>query len=371
MIRQRQKPGQPLIVLATVLAVWVVGRIALWQSPFPASDAWPELLFGDVAIPAFPMAERQPVAQQLPVPSRSAFQTADIPNDWLSTQLQELNGDTRSVPVANVEVLAGHQLMWMAAMSRVPVPAEVAGLMRIATPVDRLDGQRHLVDGQGGQAKDVDRWGFDAWVLYRPNSTGGLQGVRPASYGASQAGAVINYRLDPGNSREPRLYLRGTRAFARPRETEAAFGLSVRPLPKVPLRAQAELRLQHAGGRNEWRPAVLGVSEIDPVKLPLNGRADVYLQAGYVGGDFATPFVDGQARLTGRVTRTDDAWVDAGVGVWGGAQKGAARLDLGPTAGVGLKLGDVPARLSVDYRQRVAGDAAPQSGIAVTLSTSF
>jgi hypothetical protein len=34
-------------------------------------------------------------------------------------------------------------------------------------------------------------------------------------------------------------------------------------------------------------------------------------------------------------------------------------------------LGDVPARVSVDYRQQVAGDAEPGSGVAATVSTRF
>jgi hypothetical protein len=35
------------------------------------------------------------------------------------------------------------------------------------------------------------------------------------------------------------------------------------------------------------------------------------------------------------------------------------------------RIADTPARLSVDWRQRIAGDAEPGSGLAVTLSTRF
>ena len=101
-------------------------------------------------------------------------------------------------------------------------------------------------------------------------------------------------------------------------------------------------------------------------------RGEAYVQAGYVGGRFETAFVDGQARIDRRLMRLgDDEEVRAGVGAWGGAQKGAARLDVGPTASVAFRLGDAPSRIAVDYRLRVAGDAAPASGPAVTFSAGF
>ena len=56
---------------------------------------------------------------------------------------------------------------------------------------------------------------------------------------------------------------------------------------------------------------------------------------------------------------------------WGGAQKQAARLDIGPTASVAFRLGEARARIAVDYRLRVAGHAAPASGPAVTFSAGF
>jgi hypothetical protein len=64
--------------------------------------------------------------------------------------------------------------------------------------------------------------------------------------------------------------------------------------------------------------------------------------------------------------------VRAGAGAWGGAQKGASRLDLGPAATMGLGLGaSASARLALDWRFRVTGDAAPSSGPALTLSAGF
>ena len=36
-----RRRGQPLIVLGLVLFVWTVGRLALWQNPFPFAESLP------------------------------------------------------------------------------------------------------------------------------------------------------------------------------------------------------------------------------------------------------------------------------------------------------------------------------------------
>ena len=114
------------------------------------------------------------------------------------------------------------------------------------------------------------------------------------------------------------------------------------------------------------------ITEIRPVDLPAQTRGEFYAQAGYVGGRFATPFVDGQLRIDREAVRVGDAVLRAGGATWGGAQKGASRLDIGPTASVTVAIGEsAAARVAVDWRFRVAGDARPGSGPALTLSAGF
>ena len=99
--------------------------------------------------------------------------------------------------------------------------------------------------------------------------------------------------------------------------------------------------------------------------------ARAYGQAGYVGGDFETGFVDGKATLEAPVIQGKKARVAIGGGVWGGAQRDASRLDVGPTASAILSTGRASVRASIDYRIRVAGDALPRDGVALTLAASF
>jgi hypothetical protein len=91
---------------------------------------------------------------------------------------------------------------------------------------------------------------------------------------------------------------------------------------------------------------------------------DAYLQAGMVGIRNHALFVDGSATLTRPVWRQ----LSAGVGVWGGAQPGLARLDAGPR--LTFRLGR-SMRVHADYRQRLLGQAAPGSGPVLTLAGDF
>lgn len=212
------------------------------------------------------------------------------------------------------------------------------------------------------------RWHADSWLSLRSG-----QGLSAAAgrgtYGGSQAGGTVRYWLDQQGSSQ--LYLRATKALSGTRETEGAVGIGVRPAMALPVRLMAEARASRFGGETFLRPAALLVTEIPPIALPAGLTGEVYGQAGYVGGRFATPFADGQARVTRPVAAEGPLRIELGAGAWGGAQKGAQRLDVGPTATLALTSGPAPIRLAIDYRWRVAGDAAPGSGPALTLSTGF
>jgi len=254
-----------------------------------------------------------------------------------------------------------------------------------------------LVQAQGPQAATVlapslagredragtagPRWSADGWVLWRDGSGSGQVGSGRGgkglgsfgpSYGASQAGAVLRYRLMPGDAHRLAAYGRFYAALGDTGEREAAAGLSARPLPRVPVAAMVELRASRfTDGQTHLRPAVMAVSEVPPITLPLALRAEAYAQGGYVGGAGATGFVDGQLRVDRPVDVQGRASVALGGGAWGGAQTGAQRLDMGPSARFSYSDGHMSAHLAIDWRFRVAGNAQPLSGPAITLSAGF
>ncbi|MFM7402545.1 MAG: hypothetical protein ACKO1N_00315 [Erythrobacter sp.] len=221
------------------------------------------------------------------------------------------------------------------------------------------------------------RWSLDAWGFWRQGSDAALisQGRVPI-YGASQTGAVLQYRLAPSSRIDPRLYARAYRALVQRGESEIAAGASLRPLARLPLRVAGELRYTDAALSNSFRPAAYAVTELAPIGLPYGAQLEAYGQAGWVGGPGATAFADGLASVTRnlpRVARLSDnaLQLSLGAALWGGAQRDAQRLDVGPTLRADMRIGAVPARLTIDWRERVAGGAAPGGGLAATLSSQF
>ena len=204
--------------------------------------------------------------------------------------------------------------------------------------------------------KKLARWTADGWLLWR-NGSGEPVAPGVASYGRSQAGVVVRYRLAAGGVR-PEAYARATRTVEGPRQAELAAGLSARPVAALPVRLAGELRVTETAGKREMRPAVFAVTELPAARMRSGWRVEGYAQAGWVGGDFATAFADGQVRIDRQVILLgEEQALRAGFAAWGGAQKDAARLDIGPSATIDLDLGDIRSRLAVDYRLRVAGDA--------------
>lgn len=356
MIRSRLRPpnagrGRPLRAGAVIMAGWIAARVLLWESPFvPAVAVLPVSArmmaaphqFGTTGPHAEPAiaAPRWPAAPRLTPPRPAAAKVGPIAAPGRAASALAASG-------GNVEPASERE--------------EGSGF----TPPPLL---------QAPAETDGSRWSGDAWLLWREGlgpvrATNGF--VAPA-YGARQVGAVLRFRLIPSSPAQPSLYLRASKALERSRDEELAAGFSLRPLRELPLTLGAELRATRVpGGPFTLRPAALAVTQLPPLQLPLRSEAEAYVQGGYVGGPYATPFVDGQLRVTRKLARLGGMNLTAGAGAWGGAQNGAARLDFGPTAALGLRLGPAGTRLSADWRFRVAGDAIPASGPALTLSAGF
>lgn len=374
---RNRRAGQPIAVFLALLFCWVGLRAAIWESPFP--DPVPATVVAVVADGVLaPGTISDPAL--LMVPSESAVALSIAARRLVSHSQTALNRPPPRPLLAAIALKPSRPAMaastpfgLTAAMGQMPVPQIVAEEM---SPTSKPPQPAPLKLAKGA-ASQVKRWSVDGWVFLRPNTTGVsiTSGSQIPSYGASQAGAVLRYRLSPGSKARPTAYARGTTAFGAG-DNELALGLAARLVPALPIAAHVEARLTRNSTNPEVRPAAFLVTELPPLALPLGVRAEAYLAAGYVGGDFATPFADGQARIDREVARLDLvppalSSLRTGLGVWGGAQEGAARLDVGPSASLNVEVATVPARLSLDYRLRVAGNAEPGSGVALTLSTGF
>lgn len=226
-------------------------------------------------------------------------------------------------------------------------------------------------------AVNPSRWSMDVWALVRPGASGVASPVAGPTLGGSQVGTVARYRLTRATAPiAAAAYLRASKALSDPGDGELAAGLQVQPFKALPVSVHAEGRLTRTETGSSLRPAAFVTGGFDAVPLPGGLTARGYGQAGYVGGDDATAFADGQIIADKTLVRFDlaasaEATIAVGAGAWAGAQEGAARVDLGPEASVRLPVGETQVRLSVGYRMRVAGDALPTSGVAVTLAAGF
>ncbi|HEY0624462.1 MAG TPA: hypothetical protein VGD28_15435, partial [Sphingomonas sp.] len=179
-----------------------------------------------------------------------------------------------------------------------------------------------------------------------------------------QAGLRIAYH--PGSGRIA-LFARLTAPLAG-RGSEAAAGIEWQPMA-APVRIVAEYR---AGlGGVPGGPAVGVVASAYAVPLPLDFSLEAYGQAGAVARARIDPFADGALRVTRQVATAGGTRIDVGAGAWGAAQRGAARLDIGPSAVASVPLGDSALRVALDWRERVAGDARPGSGPALSVGADF
>jgi hypothetical protein len=205
----------------------------------------------------------------------------------------------------------------------------------------------------------LKRWQLSSWAFLRgPTVADSL--ATAGQLGGSQAGARLLYNFN----RSIAASLRLTSPIGASTGAELAGGVRWIPLRSIPIAITAERRqsISRLGGRSDFALFAEGglYRRPIPLRLYLNG----YFQAGIVGVSRRDLFIDGAAT----VGRPLFGRISAGFGVWGGAQPGVARLDVGPRISLHVRR-NVYAHF--DWRQRLAGSAQPNSGPAVTLAADF
>ena len=194
-----------------------------------------------------------------------------------------------------------------------------------------------------------------------------LQGPR---YGGSQAGALISYQLRGNQKRGLSLFLRGSTALSVSGEEELAVGTKIKPFPDIPVSLYAEQRVGNAAQRNRGT-AVYLAGGTGPDHLLENISFQTYAQAGYVFGPPDSYFFDASVAVQKNILHEGGRATAIGGGLWAGGQKGVSRVDIGPRATINVPVGRVNTSISADWRWRLAGDAVPGTGAAITLVAGF
>lgn len=213
--------------------------------------------------------------------------------------------------------------------------------------------------------RSVARLSGSTWFLARG---GGEAALASGSglLGGSQAGARVLYRVSDSAAAPLSLSARMSSPLRRS-GTEAAIGVEWQPAAGVPLRILAERRQRLSGtGRSAF--ALLGHGGVSALPIAAGFSLDAYAQAGVVGARRRDLFADAGLSL---VRPLGGGAFAAGLGAWGGVQPGAARIDVGPRLTTVIGNADAPVRVSLDWRFRVAGGAAPGSGPSLTIGAEF
>lgn len=344
----RAASGKPLRFFALLLTCWILGRVALSNQRDAAADG-----AGKTAGVASAPFRRAPARQWFRpvvddaitsvVPARMK-RPATGPTAPIRKDAQNVSADAFSGPTPPIDAYTSDTRHF--------------GAMPFSTPPP--------IPPPSPPGYAARRWRGTAWLLWRPGNGNPAAVAAAGQLGASQAG--IRLDIEPAPRALPRLsaYARFTRALVHPAQPEAALGMSIQPGRDLPVTLAVERRIDLGeGGRDAMALVVAG--GFGPSRVLPGVLGEGYAQAGVVGMKNGDRFVDGRFSLLRPLAGTPFL---AGVTLSGGAQPHVHRLDIGPTVQVRLS-GPLPARLMLEWRERVAGHAYPRSGMALTLASDF
>jgi hypothetical protein len=110
---------------------------------------------------------------------------------------------------------------------------------------------------------------------------------------------------------------------------------------------------------------------VDNRQLPHGFQLSAFGQAGLADYGEVVGFADGAVVVQRPVAKHGSVRLSLGTMVAAAAQPGARRVDIGPRAALALPDIGQGAQISLDWRERVAGNARPGSGLALTLAADF
>jgi hypothetical protein len=328
------KPGRPIRFLVVVVLGWTIARSAvLWPQP----DA-----LGFAGLPI------RYAAALMPVVARGESVTIALP------------------PAPPPDPPRGHRLTIALAE---PVPAEPvhpAIALAVAAPSAAAAPAALPPETPYRAPPAPSRLSLSAWAIGRDG--GGSALAQGGQLGGSQAGLRAAYALDA--DRRVAVAMRLSTPLSGVGGREAAVGLEWQPIARLPVRLTAERRFAlDRGARDGFALGLFG--GVGGVALPAGLTLDAYGQAGVVGLRRRAGYVDGALRVDRPVMDAGPARLAVGAGLWGAAQPGVSRLDVGPQLVLRVPTGPTTLRVGLDWRHRIAGNARPGSGPALSLGADF
>lgn len=252
-------------------------------------------------------------------------------------------------------------------------PDHVPALQSFGAPRSEFSAPMGLYHPEQGKPFEDHRtfsgWSLTGWVYLRDGSATAADTIGAGSQlGGGQAGLRIAYGF--GDAGRVRAYGRATVAVQRLEQREVAFGLAVAPFTRLPVDVAVEQRVGVGkGGRTALAAMVTG--GVSNIAMPARFRLNAYAQAGVIGARRRDGFADGAIVVDRRLGVDEASRLRLGVFAAAAVQPAASRVDIGPRLTIRLPDLGQGGRIAIDWRQRVAGDASPASGVALTIAADF
>lgn len=354
----RRLKGRALIYPALLIAGWIGGRVMIVQAEVDTVARPMQLAQQDRRSLAVAQGDRPLICQSWPWLAPSQGGAATYPATAAVVAIRPARAIRFARPDGERETGTTHDLL---ASSQIRSP-ELPGSFFLQSPAEPAR-QAQANPVSVSPAKRLQVYTYSFWR--QQSMTSGL--APAAQYGGSQAGVIATW--DPFGSA-----VKGAALLARAATTpdgierEAALGLRWRPDSRWPVSLSAERRFR-LNDRDRFAAYLAG--GVDAVPVLGKAKLDAYGQAGYATGRGGGGFFDAQGRLLHPVAAIAGIPFSAGAGAWAGGQRGTARLDIGPTLRTRVNTGLADFTLQLDWRQRVAGNAEPRDGLALTISSGF
>ncbi len=362
--------GEPFKALLLVFTIWVMGRMI-----GHAAISTPSLPIGSI-IYQLPIAWSDALIPKVTNTQYRSVDRAGLKGWPNSNPAHRIDAILRERPSLKTQTILPYETL---SQSRLLLTGQTAHDETVSLGTTRLISIESISEPSATvpSSHKSDALSGYFWLYARQGSglkSGGskvpISQFNVPQYGASQAGAILAHRISGNKGRNVSAFVRASTALASSGEEELALGIKTKPFESLPVSFFAEQRF---GPRdNGIRGTALYIAGgTGPDKLLPRTSVETYGQMGFVFARDDSYFYDASAALQTRILDHQESRLTAGAAIWASGQEGASRIDVGPRVKFQVPVGPINMQVSVDWRERIGGNAHPGSGAAVTLSTDF
>jgi hypothetical protein len=349
--------GIPIIFWSALLSIWVGGRY--WIYPVAYNRA---VIGGKAMAKAFSSGQKMQQVSARPIRVKPRAMRLILETRIVQSDTEKFSKPF-TYPATRITEKSSF-VLHPVAITNTPQSVPDAVIPPFANTFAQNAPYAHPNQKRLADQKRLEVYGYS---FMRPG-TGQPSGLSAApQYGGGQSGVIAAYRVMPQNWPSVSIIGHASRSHNGSRPWELAAGIRTVPIRSVPISVSAERRFRAGGDVT----AIYAAGSKEDIALPADFSARGYAQLGVVLGKGSDHFYDANIRIDRPVLNIGETRMHLGIGSWTGGQRGADRIDIGPTMRTQIKAGKIPVTITADWRFRAAGNAVPGDGPAITVSAGF